>query len=218
MERFSYLPSNNDDFFICMICLTKHDARKNNFIFEKEKNPELVLYDAITPEVIDFDKKCSKLNFHHNLNLQKGRKALWLSNLELFEYFLKSNHKYLVAVQDDATLPQNLKDILKEKYVNHPGFLRLGGTRLGQFASCNLYNKHCIKNILNSIKEYPIDRGLDHYISNIPTGTKEKRPLNLYVSLPRLPRWLTSVNNSISKKSMRMHYDVLCARHMRQKS
>tara|TARA_B000000565_G_scaffold167939_1_gene127017 strand:+ start:18761 stop:19399 length:639 start_codon:yes stop_codon:yes gene_type:complete len=208
MERFSYLPSNNDEFFICMICLTKHDARKNNFIFEKKKNPELVLYDAITPEVIDFNKQCSKLNFHHHLNLQKGRKALWLSNLELFEYFLKSNHKYLVAVQDDATLPENLKDILKEKYVNHPDFLGLGGTRLGQFASCNLYNKHCIKNILNSIKEYPIDRGLDHYVSNIPDPwTKEERPFNLYTSLPGLPRLLTSVNGSISKKSMRIYYD-----------
>ena len=118
MERFSYLPSNNDDFFICMICLTKHDARNNNFTLEKKKNTELVLYDAITPEVIDFDKKCSKLNFHNTLNSQKGRKALWLSNLELFEYFLKSDHKYLVAVQDDATLPENLKDILKKKYVN----------------------------------------------------------------------------------------------------
>ena len=63
MERFSYLPSNNDDFFICMICLTKHDARKNNFIFEKKKNPELVLYDAITPEVIDFNKHVQKLIF-----------------------------------------------------------------------------------------------------------------------------------------------------------
>ena len=139
---------------------------------------------------------------------KKGEKALWLSNLELFEYFLKSNHKYLVAVQDDATLPENLKDILKEKYVNHPDFLGLGGTRLGQFASCNLYNKHCIKNILNSIKEYPIDRGLDHYVSNIPDPwTKEERPFNLYTSLPGLPRLLTSVNGSISKKSMRIYYD-----------
>jgi len=208
MERFSYLPSNNDDFFICMICLTKHDARKNNFIFEKKKNPELVLYDAITPEVIDFNKQCSKLNFQHNSHIKKGGKALWLSQLELFKYFLKSNHKYLVAVEDDATLPENLKDILKEKYVNHPDFLRLGGTRLGQFASCNLYNKHCVKNILNSIKEYPIDRGLDHYVSNIPDPwTKEERPFNLYTSLPGLPRLLTSVNGSISKKSMRIYYD-----------
>ena len=208
MERFSYLPSNNDDFFICMICLTKHDARKNNFIFEKKKNPELVLYDAITPEVIDFNKQCSKLNFQHNSHIKKGGKALWLSQLELFKYFLKSNHKYLVAVEDDATLPENLKDILKEKYVNHPDFLGLGGTRLGQFASCNLYNKHCVKNILNSIKEYPIDRGLDHYVSNIPDPwTKEERPFNLYTSLPGLPRLLTSVNGSISKKSMRIYYD-----------
>lgn len=208
MERFSYLPSNNDEFFICMICLTKHDARKNNFIFEKKKNPELVLYDAITPEVIDFNKQCSKLNFQHNSHIKKGGKALWLSQLELFKYFLKSNHKYLVAVEDDATLPENLKDILKEKYVNHPDFLGLGGTRLGQFASCNLYNKHCIKNILNSIKEYPIDRGLDHYVSNIPDPwTKEERPFNLYTSLPGLPRLLTSVNGSISKKSMRIYYD-----------
>ena len=208
MERFSYLPSNNDDFFICMICLTKHDARKNNFIFEKKKNPELVLYDAITPEVIDFNKQCSKINFQHNSHIKKGGKALWLSQLELFKYFLKSNHKYLVAVEDDATLPENLKDILKEKYVNHPDFLRLGGTRLGQFASCNLYNKHCVKNILNSIKEYPIDRGLDHYVSNIPDPwTKEERPFNLYTSLPGLPRLLTSVNGSISKKSMRIYYD-----------
>ena len=208
MERFSYLPSNNDDFFICMICLTKHDARKNNFIFEKKKNPELVLFDAITPEVIDFNKQCSKLNFQHNSHIKTGGKAVWLSQLELFKYFLKSNHKYLVVVEDDATLPENLKDILKEKYVNHPDFLRLGGTRLGQYASCNLYNKHCVKNILNSIKEYPIDRNLDHYASNIPDpGATEERPFNLYTSLPGLPRLLTSVNDSISKKSVCAYYN-----------
>ena len=43
-------------------------------LFSRRKNPELVLYDAITPEVIDFNKQCSKLNFHHHLNLQKGEK------------------------------------------------------------------------------------------------------------------------------------------------
>ena len=61
------------------------------FSIKKKSRFVSVLYDAITPEVIDFNKQCSKLNFHHHLNLQKGRKALWLSNLELFEYFLKSN-------------------------------------------------------------------------------------------------------------------------------
>ena len=208
MERFSHLPLINDDFFICMICLTNIKERNNNFISEKKKNPELVLYDAITPEAIDFDKKCSKLNFHHILNSQKGRKALWLSNLEVFEYFLQSEYKYLVVVQDDAILPENLKDILKKKYVNHLEFLQLGGTRLGQYASCNLYNKYCIKNIFNSIKKYPIDRGLDHYISNIATGTKEKRPFNVHISLSNLPPKLTSVNNIISNRSMRKYYDI----------
>ena len=37
--------------------------------------------------------------------------------------------------------------------------------------------------------------------------TKEERPFNLYTSLPGLPRLLTSVNGSISKKSMRIYYD-----------
>ena len=207
MERFFYLPIQNTDYFFCMICLTNIPERFKNFTIQKKKLPDLVLYDAITPETIGFDEQCSKINFDPILDSQKGRKALWLSNINVFEYFLTLSSKYLIVIQDDAIVPKNLQNILEKNYVFHKDFLSLGGTRLGQYASCNLYNKYCISNILESIKEYPIDRGLDHYISDIDTGTKEKRPYNCHIKLSNLSPILTKVNSKTSKKSMRVYYD-----------
>ena len=154
LERFSNLPiKKNSEYFFCMICLTKVKERYENFSLQKKKIPELVLYNAITPEEIDYDERCSKINFHTRLDNQKGRRALWLSNIDVFENFLNLEYKYLVVLQDDAVLPEKLEDTLNKKYVNHKEFLDLGGTRLGQYASCNLYNKKCIANILNSINK-----------------------------------------------------------------
>ena len=209
-ERLSHLPSNNDEYFFCMICLTKIKERYDNFTLQKKNIPELALYDAITPYAKDFNELCSKFKFHSILNSKKGTKALWLSQLEIFKYFLNSEHKYLVLLEDDAVVPSNLKELLDKDYINHGEFLQFGGTRLGQYASCNLYNKHCIKNILETIKTYPIDRGLDHYASNIPSGTGEKRPHILKCSLYNLPKILTQVNPYLSKKSVRLYYDHSC--------
>ena len=112
----------------------------------------------------------------------------------------------MVVFQDDAIAPKNLINILDKYYVNHPDFLKVCGVRLGQFASCNLYNKYCIKNILDTIKIYSIDRGLDHYISNI--GDKKKNvPYNFNYKLSNLPETITTVNNDISNRSMRIYYD-----------
>ncbi len=208
LKRFSYLPLQNSEYFFCMICLTKNKERYENFTLQKKIIPELALYDAITPELIGFDEQCSKINFHPILNSQKGSRALWLSQIDVFEYFLKTDYKYLVVLEDDAVVPKNLKDILDKKYVNHKEFLDLGGTRLGQYASCNLYNKYCITNILDTIKTYPIDRNLDHYASNVCcSGTKEPRPFNLHCKLSNLPSTITKVNPIISNKSMRLHHD-----------
>lgn len=209
LDRFSNLPiKKNSEYFFCMICLTKIKERYKNFSLQKKKIPELVLYNAITPKEIDFDERCSKINFHTRLDVQKGRKALWLSNIDVFENFLKLKYKYLVVLQDDAVVPENLKDTLNKNYINHKEFLDLGGTRLGQYASCNLYNKKCIANILDSIKKYPIDRGLDHYISNIPTYPKYKDiPYNFHCKLSNLPKTITNVNPIISNKSMREYYN-----------
>lgn len=206
LNRFSYLQDKKEDFLFCMICITTKKDRYENFLLQKKKIPDLVLYDAITPEEKHFNERCSKLNFHKILNNQKGRKALWLSNIDVFEYFLNSDYKYLVVLQDDAVVPKNIKDLLNKNYVNHPQFLDIGGCRLGQYASCNLYNKNSISKILDSIKIYKIDRGLDHYISNIPTGTKEERPFNFRCSLSNVSA-ITEVNPHISNNSMRLYYD-----------
>ena len=207
-DRFMFLPTKDHQFLFCMICLTDVKERYENFKIQKNNIPELVLYDAITPYVENFHEQCSKITFHEDLNNQKGRKALWLSNINVFKYFLTTECKYLVVVQDDAVVPNNLIDILNNNYINHTDFLKLGGVRLGQFASCNLYNKFCVKNILDSIETYPIDRGLDHYISNIdPTGKRQHVPHNLHSSLPGLPKTLTTVNSAISQNSMRIKYN-----------
>jgi len=208
MDRFQFLDNANGQYFFCMICLTKIKERHENFTLQKQTIPELVLYNAITPQEIDFDERCSKINFHPRMDDQKGVRALWLSNIDVFENFLNLEYKYLVILEDDAVVPKNLKEILNKYYVNHKEFIDLGGTRLGQYSSCNLYNKNCITNILNSIKRYPIDRGIDHYISNIdPSGTREKRPYNLHCKLSNLPHPLTRVNQSISDKSMIKYYN-----------
>lgn len=206
MERFLYLPNTKSEYFFCMVCLTNVKERYDNFKLQKKNIPTLSAYDAITPDTKNFYEECSKINFDENLNNQKGRKALWLSNINLFKYFLTTEYKYLVVFQDDAIAPKNLINILDKYYVNHPDFLKVGGVRLGQFASCNLYNKYCIKNILDTIKIYSIDRGLDHYISNI--GDKKKNvPYNFNNKLSNLPETITTVNNYISSRSMRIYYD-----------
>ena len=216
MSRFSYLPTESSEYLFCMICVTDNKERYDNFKLQKNNIPELVLYDAITPKTEGFEDLCSKLNFDSCLDLQKGRKALWLSNVSVFEYFLKSDFKYLVVIQDDTIIPyrtdssvSNLKTILNY-YVNHEEF-DLGGTRLGQYASCNLYNKHCITNILDTIKKYPIDRGLDHYISNIcdPRLYPKKLPFNFRCGLSNLPQ-LTKMDQNLSVKSLRLKYDREC--------
>lgn len=206
MERFLYLPNTKSEYFFCMVCLTNVKERYDNFKLQKKNIPTLSAYDAITPDAKNFYEECSKINFDENLNNQKGRKALWLSNINLFKYFLTTEYKYLVVFQDDAIAPKNLINILDKYYVNHPDFLKVCGVRLGQFASCNLYNKYCIKNILDTIKIYSIDRGLDHYISNI--GDKKKNvPYNFNYKLSNLPETITTVNNDISNRSMRIYYD-----------
>lgn len=208
MERFLSLPNTKSEYFFCMICLTNVKERYDNFKLQKKTIPNLALYDAITPDVKNFYEECSKINFHETLNNQKGRKALWLSNIDVFKYFLTTEYKYLVVFQDDATAPKNLINILNKNYVNHTDFLKLGGVRLGQYASCNLYNKYCIKNILDTLEKYSIDRGLDHYISNILTREyTQNLPYNVHCSLSNLPKTITSVNNNISRNSMRKYFN-----------
>lgn len=207
-DRFMFLPAQDHVFLVCMICLTDVKERYDNFEIQKNNIPELVLFDAITPYVEKFHEQCSKINFHEDLNNQKGRKALWLSNINVFKYFLTTECKYLVVAQDDAVMPNNLIDILNKNYINHTDFLKLGGVRLGQYASCNLYNKFCVRNILDSIETYPVDRGLDHYISNIDsTGSRQQVPHNLHICMSHLPKTLTTVNSSISQNSMRIKYN-----------
>ena len=210
MSRFSNLPPEDDEFLFCMICLTNVEERKNNYINQKNILPKLALYDAVTPSMDEFDKMSSNTNFHNKMKEQTGTRALWLSDIEVFKYFLESKHKYLVVCEDDAVLPKNLEDILIKKYIYDEEYLKLGGIRLGQYSSCNLYNKFCIKNILDTIKmeQYPIDRGIDHYISNIGSGTGEKRPFFVYCGdkgggCPHLPSTLIKVLNI---KSMRLKY------------
>ena len=207
LNRFHNLPTHCGDYFFCMICLTNIKDRYKNFTLQKKIIPELVLYNAITPLLKGFEKECAKYNFHPILKNQQGRRALWLSNIKVFEYFLKSRYKYLIVQQDDSIVPENFQEILNKDYINHKDFLKLGGVRLGQYASCNLYNKFCITNILETINQYPIDRGLDHYISNIPTGTKEKRPYIFNKKLSELPSTITKVNPEISRQSARIMYN-----------
>ena len=85
MDRFQFLDNANGEYFFCMICLTKIKQRHENFTLQKQTIPELVLYNAITPEEIDFDERCSKINFHPRMDSQKGVRALWLSNIDVFE-------------------------------------------------------------------------------------------------------------------------------------
>ena len=209
LANFLYGNISKGDYLFCMICLTNVPERFDNFWKQKEKIPNLLLYDAITPKDNNFEYRCSLVNFHYNLTTQKGRKALWLSNLDVFQTFLHLDYKYLVVLQDDAIAPENLEGILNEHYVRHPEFLSLGGVRLGQYASCNLYNKHCTRNILEAVKVYPIDRGLDHYISNVATGYMQWLPFLLKWELSNLPKTITTVNPVTSEKSMRKYYDTL---------
>lgn len=210
MERFSFLPNVKSEYFICMICLTNTKERYENFKLQKKNIPNLALYDAITPDIKGFSEECSKINFHKSIDERKGSKALWLSQINVFNYFLKTGCKYLVVLEDDAVVPANLEDLLNKNYINHEEFLELGGTRLGQYASCNLYNKFCVKNILDTTNKYPIDRNLDHYASNInSSGKKERVPYNVHGSLSNLPKTITNVNPNISKKSMLGHYNKI---------
>lgn len=206
-DRFSNLPKQNGEYFFCMICLTTFKERYSNFTRQKKKIPDLVLYDAITPQLKGFEKECAKLDFHPILKREQGTKALWLSNIKIFEYFLKTRYKYLIILEDDSIVPENLQEILNKEYINHKDFLKFGGVRLGQYASCNLYNRYCVKKIFETINKYPIDRGIDHYISNIPTGTKEKRPYIFNKKLSELPSTITKVNPEIAKKSVRISYN-----------
>lgn len=207
-SRFSNLPPQNDKFMFCMICLTKHTERYNNYLKQKKIYPKLALFDAVTPLTEDFKKNREKINFKCVLNKCSGRQALWISNISVFNYFLQSKHEYIVIIQDDAIIPKNIKNILEKKHIVHNEFIKLGGTRLGQYASCNLYNKHCVKNILDTIQKYPIDRGLDHYISNINSHLpgRQQLPFLFNTKLSCIPL-LTKVNPKISNNSMRIYYD-----------
>ena len=113
----------------------------------------------------------------------------------------------MVLLEDDAVVPPNLENLLNTNYVNHKDFLKLGGTRLGKYSLCNLYNKFCVRNILDTIEKYSIDRNLDHYASNITQrGKKQKVPYNLHCGLSNLPL-IANVHPDISKKSIRKHYN-----------
>jgi len=59
-SRFSNLPSQDDKFMFCMICLTKHKERYNNYLKQKKIYPKLALFDAVTPLTEDFEKNCKK--------------------------------------------------------------------------------------------------------------------------------------------------------------
>lgn len=214
MERFSNLPTEQDDFLYCMICVTDIKERYTNYLNQKIVLPNLALYSAITPFAEFFDKQCSMINWHPILDNKKGTKALWLSQIEIFTYFLKTNHKYLVLLEDDAIVPNDFEYVLRNRYINDKEYLKLGGIRLGQYASCNLYNKFCAKNIIDTIHnpKYPIDRNLDHYVSNIGTGTGEYRPFILLCGSDgdgsgHLPATLVKVEPSISRKSVRIKND-----------
>ena len=64
------------------------------------------------------------------------------------------------------------------------------------------------------MEQYPIDRGLDHYISDIPTGTAEKR-LNLVIAgCSHLPSTLIKVLNI---ESIRKKYNAKCIKNIKTK-
>jgi len=201
------MPRPDDQFLFIMICLTGHKKRFENYARQKSTLPELAICNAITPSDSDFDQKCSMVNFRHDFT-GRGSKGLWLSNLEVFAYFLKSTHTYLVVLEDDAIIPGGLRSSLLTQHVVHPKFLALGGTRLGQYASCNLYNKACVKNILSAIRSHPIDRNADHYFSNVCCpGYMREVPYNVMglegLGIPAIAK----VDQEISKESMRSQHD-----------
>lgn len=204
IERFSNLPDKNDEFLIITICLTKIKERYENYAKQKKNISSLALFDAITPFDEVFKEKNKEINFLPNI--KNGTRALWLSDISIFQYYMNSNHKYLIVVEDDASLPINMLDIIKEDHIKHNDFKKYGGTRLGQYSSCNLYNKFCVKNILNTIVKYPIDRGIDHYISNICSKNKQTLPFLFNINLYGIPL-LTSMNHELLNKSARAKYD-----------
>jgi hypothetical protein len=204
MERFRNLPDKNDEFLIITICLTNIKERYENYVKQKKNISSLALFDAITPFDKVFKEKNKQINFLPYI--KDGTRALWLSDILIFQYFMNSNHKCLIVVEDDASLPINMIDIIKEHHIKHNDFIKYGGTRLGQYASCNLYNKFCVNNILKTIVKYPIDRGIDHYISNICSENKQILPYLFNTTLSGIPL-LTSMNQDLSNRSVRIYYD-----------
>ena len=63
-----------------------------------------------------------------------------------------------------------------------------------------------MNNILNTIDKYQIDRGIDHYISNICSQGKQELPYNFAYGLDGIPK-IIRMNNKLSNNSMRINFD-----------
>lgn len=172
INRFKnlYHHKENNILFI-MICMTSETERFANYKKQKNKIKNLALFEAITPKCSEYKKK-DNVNFERFL----GEKytCLWLSQLSVFEFFLNSKFDYLCLFEDDVEPDTDISSKIKEKFIAHPDFSKLGGCRLGPYAFGNLYNKHCVLNIFKLIDKYGIDRNLDHFISNIKTSPDKK--------------------------------------------
>ena len=104
-------------------------------------------------------------------------------------------------MEDDAEITNNIEHILSNNHIKHPDFASKGGVRLGQYSSCNLYNKMCVENILKTITSYSIDRNPDHFLSNIAPSKQKQVPVNLLCGLKGVSL-LTKMNSSVSNNSM----------------
>ena len=117
------------------------------------------------------------------------------------QVFLSKQTHLLHYCQDDANMAPDIIEQIEMKILKRAEFITGGGARLGPYATCKIYNRDGVRRILATLETHPIDRGLDHYISNICSTGKQQIPLQIWTGGADFN--IAPLDKSISKERTR---------------
>ena len=162
-ENFSSLDSQLDNTVIFVICRNCDTPDSTNQVIKKldKQNINYRIYKPINREIVDM----KKLVFQGVIKIRdtpvtKDSYSWFMSNVNMWEIFLKSNRNFCIILNDNTNLPDDFKEIMKQ-VVDDLSISRLDGVMLTE----TIYNKKNItKNTKNIIHENQLGTSTDAYI------------------------------------------------------
>lgn len=160
------------------------------------KDTSIIKFDAIDGSKLDIDSvpltELAKAELHQlestgfrtkHYQLTKGGIGCYLSHVKVWENILKNNYKYALIFEDDAKVPYNINQIIKEELKYFPNdwdiillgyicnkcmkFENYNTVERFMLTHCYLISHECIVKIMNTDTLFPITQQIDALMSEL---------------------------------------------------